>query len=311
MTDQEAASSTYALRHLHRTIDRLVEDALINCIIGSRVRSRQIFSLYQPSQTVALDCGCATGTNLKTLLSRGCISVGLDLDANLLEKAKSRVPDALFVVGDAVHTPFREETFDFVLCSDVLEHIPEDGKALNEIHRILSEDGIFALTVPIDVERHWVWEIRELFGLDKSFWMRFYYHVREGYQLESLTSLLSQTGFSTEKNAFCYGIFSNFIESLVIGILRKSMKNPSQIRSFNIGNAHKLLLVVYRIVFPFFLAFAYLDFLVPDRYLKSDVVIISRKQYPEEPIHNRRSHNIPPILFRENRLVESEHEHLP
>lgn len=278
MTDQEPASSTYALRYFFRTIDRLVEDALISCIIGSRVRARQVFSLYQPSDTVALDCGCATGSNLKTLLNKRCVSVGLDLDPNFLKKAKSRVPDALLVVGDATSTPFRGDSFDFVLCSDVLEHIPEDRKALEEIYRILSEDGVFALTVPIDIERGWVWGIRRIFELDKKFWMKFYSHVREGYQFSALISVLSQTGFSAKKNAFCYGIFSNFIESFVIGILKKSMKNPSQIRSFNIRTPHKLMLVIYRVVFPFLLAFAYLDFFVPNRNLKSDVAIISRKQ---------------------------------
>jgi len=277
MTDQVIKSSICAIRYLHKAIDWLVDDALINYIIGSRVRSRQVFSLYQPFEKVALDCGCATGPNLKTLVRRGCTSVGLDLNAILLRKAKSRVPDSLLVVGDATSMPFKDEVFNFVLCSDVLEHITEDRRALQEIHRVLSRGGVCAFTVPIDADRHWVWRIRGLFGLDKTFWMKFYAHVREGYNPEVFTSLLSKIGFSIEKVAFCYGIFSNFIECFVIGIMKKSFKNPSQIRSFKMKLSHKLLLVVYRLISPFFLTFAYLDFLVPNKNLKSDIVIISRK----------------------------------
>ncbi len=48
--------------------------------------------------------------------------------------------------------PFPDEQFDFVFASHVLEHIPEDGKALSEIHRILKPNGIAILPVPIICE---------------------------------------------------------------------------------------------------------------------------------------------------------------
>lgn len=48
--------------------------------------------------------------------------------------------------------PFPDEQFDFVFASHVLEHIPDDGKALSEIHRILKPNGIAILPVPIICE---------------------------------------------------------------------------------------------------------------------------------------------------------------
>lgn len=48
--------------------------------------------------------------------------------------------------------PFPDEQFDFVFESHVLEHIPDDGKALSEIHRILKPNGIAILPVPIICE---------------------------------------------------------------------------------------------------------------------------------------------------------------
>jgi len=214
---------------------------------------------------------------LKTLISYGCTSVGLDLNPLLLQKAKSRLPASLLVVGDATSMPFRRNIFDFILCSDVLEHIPEDRKTLKEIYSVLSKGGMGAFTVPIDVERPWVWIIRRWFGLDKRFWMSFYSHVREGYRFETFNSLLSMTGFSIEKVAYCYGVFSNLTESFVIGIMKKSFETPKRIRSFNMGLPQKLLIIIYRMISPFLLAIAYLDFLIPNKNLKSDIVVISRK----------------------------------
>lgn len=45
--------------------------------------------------------------------------------------------------------PFADESFDVVYASHVLEHIPDDAKALSEIHRILRPAGIAILPVPI------------------------------------------------------------------------------------------------------------------------------------------------------------------
>ena len=50
---------------------------------------------------------------------------------------------------DLQQLPFADATYDFVFASHVLEHIPDDGKALSEIRRILKPNGIAILPVPI------------------------------------------------------------------------------------------------------------------------------------------------------------------
>jgi SAM-dependent methyltransferase len=52
------------------------------------------------------------------------------------------------VRGDALHLPFADGTFDRVICSEVLEHIPDDELAMAELARVLSDDGTMAITVP-------------------------------------------------------------------------------------------------------------------------------------------------------------------
>lgn len=50
---------------------------------------------------------------------------------------------------DIQSLPFEEETYDFIFASHVLEHIPNDKKALKEIRRVLKPDGIAVLPVPV------------------------------------------------------------------------------------------------------------------------------------------------------------------
>jgi SAM-dependent methyltransferase len=50
---------------------------------------------------------------------------------------------------DLQHLPFDDGTYDFVFASHVLEHIPDDGKAVSEIRRILRPTGLAMLPVPI------------------------------------------------------------------------------------------------------------------------------------------------------------------
>ena len=49
---------------------------------------------------------------------------------------------------DIHQIPFKENTFDVVLCNHVLEHVKDDIKAMNEIQRVLKPDGFAILQVP-------------------------------------------------------------------------------------------------------------------------------------------------------------------
>jgi len=86
-----------------------------------------------------VDVGCAEGLYLK-LLSRNSRTrssgSGLDLAKNYLLKAKTASPMALLVQGDASKLPFKKDVFDLVLCSEVLEHVPNPKEVFKELVRI-------------------------------------------------------------------------------------------------------------------------------------------------------------------------------
>ena len=58
------------------------------------------------------------------------------------------------IVSDITDIPEPDASFDAILCSEVLEHIPEPTHALDEFHRLLKPDGILILTAPFSSSVH-------------------------------------------------------------------------------------------------------------------------------------------------------------
>lgn len=60
--------------------------------------------------------------------------------------------------ADITKIPFEDNSFDFIICSHVLEHIPNDRLAMSELYRVLSKNGNSILQVPIDYTREQTYE---------------------------------------------------------------------------------------------------------------------------------------------------------
>jgi len=107
-----------------------------------------------------LDLGCGAGRHAFEALRRGADVVALDRDGAeckdvagmtaALRSAGEAPPSALAAVvnGDALDLPFARESFDCVIASEVLEHIPDDAGAVAELVRVLRPGGRLAVTVP-------------------------------------------------------------------------------------------------------------------------------------------------------------------
>ena len=125
--------------------------------IFHRLRARLIRRvLADHSAERFLDAGCGTGLNLRHLPMS---SVGLDLNARNINVVRLRYPQYKSVVGDIEGMPFGTGEFDGVLCTEVLEHVPNPGLALGEIRRVLRRGGVLVGTVP---GRSPIWKLRFL-----------------------------------------------------------------------------------------------------------------------------------------------------
>ncbi|MEO5924520.1 MAG: methyltransferase domain-containing protein [Bryobacteraceae bacterium] len=59
---------------------------------------------------------------------------------------------------DITRLAIPNDTFDAILCSHVLEHIPDDAAAMRELHRVLKPNGLAILQVPLDMQREHTYE---------------------------------------------------------------------------------------------------------------------------------------------------------
>ena len=94
----------------------------------------------------ALDIGCGTG--LITRYIRSSRIVGVDINQWNLDRAKKRISDADFVQCDVEHLPLRNGLADFVVCTEVVEHLYRPARALGEIARVMRANGTFIGSVP-------------------------------------------------------------------------------------------------------------------------------------------------------------------
>jgi SAM-dependent methyltransferase len=117
---------------------------------------RSLVRKYGDPTRPMLDAGCGTGLNLRHLPAG---STGLDINPRNVETVQRRLPQQTVLCGDVEAMPFPDGTFGTVVCTEVLEHIPDPQKALSEIRRVLVPGGTLVGSVPA---RSFVWNLRFL-----------------------------------------------------------------------------------------------------------------------------------------------------
>ena len=103
----------------------------------------QIVSKYAGDSV--LDVGCNAGELAGYLASTGRKVVGIDISRNLITRAKSRYPSVKFLVASGENLPFDDNQFDTCVCWNVLEHMQDDKRALQELWRVARKNVILCL----------------------------------------------------------------------------------------------------------------------------------------------------------------------
>ena len=102
-----------------------------------------------------LDVASGPGSSALLLAAEYGVRVdGVDLSEPSVKRAAAAAADAgltdraAFRVGDAERLPFDDDTFDVIVCFEVIEHIVGADRALSEFARVLTADGVLAISSP-------------------------------------------------------------------------------------------------------------------------------------------------------------------
>ena len=166
------------------------------------------------SGDLVLDLGCGEGRHvISAYVAADVHSVGVDLSLEDLKTTREKFSDFAEPESDhksfglssanALELPFADNTFDKVICSEVLEHIPDYAGALREIQRVLKPGGLFCASVP----RHWPEKI--CWALSEE-----YYQVPGGhlriFRSDELRGEIEQLGFSHYYRHWAHALHAPF-----------------------------------------------------------------------------------------------------
>jgi len=155
---------------------------------------------------------------------------------------KIKFNNVSFHMGDL--TKFVEiDTFDFVLCVDVMEHILEDVKVFENYHASMKDGGMLLISTPSDQGGSDVHEHDHDSFIDE--------HVRDGYNIDEIQEKLKNSGFSKTEARYSYGCPGKISWKL-------SMKYP--ILMLGVSKVFFILLPLYYLItFPFSLILNWMD----------------------------------------------------
>ena len=112
-----------------------------------------------------IEVGCGTGPYVAYLssLNKHPLIIASDISPKILLQAKKRVEyegikdSVQYVACDMQFCPFKDNFFDNILATQVIEHVPDDEKGLDELYRILKKDGL--LIISTDNKKNYISKI--------------------------------------------------------------------------------------------------------------------------------------------------------
>ena len=129
-------------------IDRYYQDShfIVRWIERQRIKLLQRYAAARPGDHV-LEVGCGAGHVLAAF--PGVQRTGIDLSPAMLKRARKRLgKDVELMQSAAEHLPFADNTFDVVLCTEVLEHTVAPDRVIRELMRVARPGGRVVVSIP-------------------------------------------------------------------------------------------------------------------------------------------------------------------
>lgn len=153
------------------------------------------FSLHRGERV--LDLGCGEGRHVISAYLLGEVhAVGVDLSRKDLRTAQVRFAEFEeagnahkqldLAEASALDLPFPDASFDKVICSEVLEHIPDYRAALQEIRRVLKPAGLLCISVPRRWPERLCWALSKPYHQARGGHLRIFHAERLWAEIEQL-----------------------------------------------------------------------------------------------------------------------------
>jgi SAM-dependent methyltransferase len=138
------------------------------------------------SGATVIDVGCGAGRHAFEAYRRGADVVAFDRDEAELRSVDTILramadtgeapagASAKVVLGDALKLPYADQTFDCVIASEILEHIPQDDAAIAELIRVLKVGGTLAVSVPRWLPERVCWLLSDEYHSNEGGHVRIY-----------------------------------------------------------------------------------------------------------------------------------------
>ena len=152
-------------------------------------RVKALLRLLQPinKSDYILAAGCGEGY-IESQIKEGKILL-IDLSVEAIHRAKSRlskIPHRDFKVANLENIPTKSRVFDAIECSEVIEHVYNPDKMLNEFYRVLKPRGKFVISFPNEPLINFIKQIFIHLGMFKLFFPNIPKNMTEEWHLRSL-----------------------------------------------------------------------------------------------------------------------------
>ena len=190
--------------------------------LAMRKRIQYIQSYISPGRSRFLDCGCGAGDYVFKLIDHlGLDAYGVEYDAQKVQRAKLHSKYGHRISqGDLQAIGLDSNQYDYAMLNEVLEHVPDESIALQEVYRILKPGGLLFVFSPnrwfpfeshsVCLKRsgrrvpHWVPFIPYI---PLSLGKRFLGYWARNYWPTELRQLVRSSGFSIIKTGFLWQTF--------------------------------------------------------------------------------------------------------
>jgi len=203
---------------------------------NGRVRAKIVNSLIDNKKT--LDLGCGEGIFCFELKKRGFDITGIDISKEALIHAKENFKklslDVNVINGSAENIPTKKNSFEQVICLDVLEHVKEPNKVLKEINEALIKEGTFILTVPNEL-----YLFKTIIPYDFSGILKEIGHKHPGFSFPKIKNLLNNNGFKIISYRYYHKFFSRITSEISFALMGEKRFKKSRKKMYE----HRILAI--------------------------------------------------------------------